>query len=94
MTIYKHTSITATIHQCHPASRTGVVVYEVRDITNNVLLLRRPSFFLHIQSEATFENNFIAEYQTPLDQYNFLSNAHRGDPAESEVLKNRIFGPA
>ena len=90
MTIYKHTSITATLYQRRPASRFGTVHFEVRDIRNNVVVFRKARFFTHIQSEATFENNFIAEYQTQLDEYNFLTAAHR-DPADCGVVKDLLF---
>lgn len=73
MTIYKHTSITATIYQRKPTSRFGTVHFEVRDICTNVVVYRTARFFAHVQSEATFENNFIAEYQANLDSYNLLT---------------------
>lgn len=90
MTIYRHTSITATVHTSRPNSRFGTVHFEVRDIRNNVLVHRSANFFAHIQSEATFENNFIAEYQNSLNFYNSLTAAN-SDPAECEKIKNYLF---
>lgn len=67
MTAYRNLTITAQVHPASPNSRRGSYIVTVKNHTTNQILLQEASYSLHLQSESTIENNFIASNQARLD---------------------------